>query len=122
MLNEIKIIGHSGEVHSKNGVVRFSVATNSKWTDKKTGLVNEKTEWHKVVCFGELAVIVGQYLEKGKQVMVNGRMEYSTYTASNGQERDHAQIVADKVLFLGKREQNKTDEAPNFETTDEIPF
>ena len=83
MLNQIHIIGNCGEKTFENDaktVFSFSVATNEKWRDKSTGELKESTQWHKVVAFGDLAGICSSYIGKGRQVFVQGRMEYSKYT------------------------------------------
>ena len=113
MLNEIQIIGNLGkdpEVRYTPGgsaVVSFSVATQEKWKDKNSGEMQEKTSWHRVTAFGRLAEICGEYLKKGSQVYVSGRMESGKYTDKAGVEKYTADIVAKEMKMLGgKPERN----------------
>jgi single-strand DNA-binding protein len=123
MLNQIQIIGNCGEkTYGNETAFNFSVATSEKWVDRNTGEEKQSTQWHKVVAFGKLAGICSQYINKGQQVYVSGKMEYSKYTDQQGQERQQARIIADRVQLLGKRELNRTDEQHTFSENPDIPF
>jgi single-strand DNA-binding protein len=81
-------------------VANFSVATNESWTDK-TGQKQERTEWHKVVVWGKLAELCNQYLQKGRQVYVEGRLQTRQWQDKDGQTKYTTEIQAQTVQFLG---------------------
>lgn len=125
MLNQVSIIGNCGDKpYSGNGVFKFSVATNKRWKDKATGEQRESTQWHNIVTFGNLANICSQYIDKGRQVFVQGEIEYSKYTNQAGQEVPKTSIIAHTVTFLGEKTQIKRDENFEFnqEPSEDIPF
>jgi len=105
-VNKAIIIGRLGndpEVrYTSNGgaVANFNVATNESWTDK-SGQKQEKTEWHRVVVWGKLAELCGQYLAKGRQAYVEGRLQTREWTDKEGQKRYTTEINAVTVQFLG---------------------
>lgn len=106
MLNRCEFIGNVGkppEVRFVNGnaVADFSVACNEKWKDKN-GNPQERTEWVRVTAWGKLAEVCGQYLEKGRQVYVAGRMQTDEYE-KDGVKRYSTKIVADTMKMLGKK-------------------
>ena len=96
-------LGRDPEVRfTQNGraVATLSVATSEVWTDQE-GNRQERTEWHRVVVFGKSAEACGQYLAKGRQVCVQGRIQTRKWTDQNGQDRYTTEIVAQRVDFLG---------------------
>lgn len=105
-LNKILIIGHLGadpELRHTNGggaVCNLRIATSENWTDKE-GNKQERTEWHSVAVWGKTAEHCGQYLAKGRQVYVEGRLQTREYTDKEGIERKVWEIQADRVTFLG---------------------
>ena len=104
-VNKVIIIGHLGrDPEDRNGVVNISVATTESWKDKQTGEKKEITEWHRVTFFGKLAEIAGQYLTKGAQVYVEGRLRTNKYTDKDGIERYQTGIIADRMQMLGSRQ------------------
>lgn len=82
-------------------VANISVATAESWRDKETGEQQERTEWHRVVFFGRLAEIVGEYLRKGSQVYVEGRIQTRKWQDKDGQDRWSTEIVANELQMLG---------------------
>jgi len=84
-------------------VTSFGIATNSHWTDKN-GQKQEKTEFHNVVLWGRLAEVAGQYLTKGQQAYIEGRIQTRTYTGKDGNERKITEIVGEN-LQMGSRPQ-----------------
>ena len=107
-LNKVMLIGNVGgepEIRmTANGskAAKFSLATNRKWTSK-SGAEQEKTEWHRLTCFGKLADIVEQYVHKGDRLYVEGRIEYSQTEDDDGRVRywtDH--IVNELIMLFGK--------------------
>ena len=82
---------------------RFVLATSRRWKDKQTGERKEETEWHRVVFFSRLAEIAGEYLKKGSQVYVEGRIRTQKWQGQDGQDRYTTEIVADSMNMLDNR-------------------
>ena len=106
-INKAIIVGRLGSDPesrpTQNGgiVVNFSIATSEKWTDKNTGQPQERTEWHSITCFNKVAELAAQYLKKGSQVYIEGKLRTDKYTDQNGIERSSTKIQADQLSFLG---------------------
>ena len=119
-VNKVILIGHAGkdpEVrYTANGsaVANISIATNEVWKDKQSGESQEHTEWHNVAFFGRLAEIASEYLRKGRQVYVEGRLQTRKWQDKNGQDRYTTEIVATEMKLLGSRDgtANGTGSAP----------
>ena len=92
--------------YTPNGdsITNINIATTDSWKDKATGEKKEATEWHRVVFFGKLAEIAGQYLKKGRQVYVEGALRTRKWQDKEGQERYTTEIVANEMKMLGSRE------------------
>ena len=109
-VNKAIIIGRLGrdpEVrYTPDGtaVANFSVATSEEWKDKTTGEKRERTEWHRIVAFRRLGEICGEYLSKGRQVYVEGRIQTRDWEDKDGNKRYTTEIVADKMQMLGTRD------------------
>lgn len=105
-LNKATLIGNLGndpdvkKTPNGNSVATFSLATNERWTDK-SGEKKEHVEWHRVVVWGKLADIVGQYCKKGKQVYVEGKIRTRSWEDKDKVKRYTTEINADTVQFLG---------------------
>ena len=108
-LNKAMLIGNLGrdpEVrYTQDGkaIANFSIATTDKWKDKATGEMREKTEWHRVVAFDRLGEICGEYLSKGRQVYIEGKLQTRSWE-KDGITRYTTEIIADKMQMLGTRE------------------
>jgi len=108
-VNKVILIGHLGadpEVrYMPNGgaVANVTVATTESWKDKSSGEQQEKTEWHRVVFFARLAEIVGEYLKKGSQLYVEGRLQTRKWQDKSGVDRYTTEIVASEMQMLGGR-------------------
>jgi len=108
-VNKVTLVGNLGndpEVRAtSNGsrVATISIATSESWTDKTSGQKQEKTEWHRVVFFNRLAEIVEQYLTKGSQVYVEGKLQTRKWQDQNGQDRYTTEVVANEMQMLGGR-------------------
>ena len=108
-VNKAILIGHLGrdpEVrYSPSGaaVANVSIATTESWKDKQSGEQQERTEWHRVVFFGRLAEIVGEYLKKGSQVYVEGRLQTRKWQDKDGNDRYTTEVVAADMQMLGGR-------------------
>lgn len=107
MINKAILVGRVGTnpetkaLSSGTTVCKFTLATSEKYRDKN-GQSQEKTEWHTVVAWGKLAEICGQYLTKGRQVFVEGSINYRSYDGQDGQKRYVTEIKASDVKFLGR--------------------
>lgn len=116
-INKVIIVGHLGnepEMRSMpNGeaVANISVATSESWTDKTTGERKEVTEWHRIVLYRRLAEIAGQYLHKGSQVYVEGRLKTRKWQDNNGQDRYTTEIQGDNLQMLGSSQGAQTPSA-----------
>ncbi|MEN9885436.1 MAG: Single-stranded DNA-binding protein [Pseudomonadota bacterium] len=110
-VNKVIIVGNLGadpEVRympSGDAVTSIRVATTDRYKDKQTGEVKEATEWHSISFFGKLAEIASQYLKKGSQVYVEGKLQTRKYTDREGVEKYATSIRADSMQMLGSRQQ-----------------
>jgi len=118
-VNKVILIGHLGadpEVrYMPNGgaVANVTVATTESWKDKSSGEQQEKTEWHRVVFFARLAEIVGEYLKKGSQLYVEGRLQTRKWQDKSGVDRYTTEIVANEMQMLGGRGGASSGSAPS---------
>lgn len=109
-VNKVIIVGNLGRdpeirhLPSGDAVANIAVATTDKWKDKQTGEQKEQTEWHRVSFFGKLAEIVGQYLTKGSQIYIEGKLQTRKYTDKDGVEKFATEIRADTMQMLGSRQ------------------
>ena len=109
-VNKVILLGNLGrdpEVrYSPDGgaIANVSIATTSRYKDKSSGDMREDTEWHRVVFFGRLAEIAGEYLKKGRPVYVEGRLRTRKWQDQAGQEKYTTEIVADQMQLLGGRD------------------
>lgn len=105
-VNKVILIGRLGQnpeirfTPSGAAVANFSVATNETWLDK-SGQKQERTEWHRVVVWGKLAELCGQYLSKGRQAYVEGRLQTRQWQDKDGQTKYTTEVQAQTVQFLG---------------------
>ena len=120
-VNKVTLIGNLGndqEVrYGKNGnaIANISLATAESWRDKDSGEQQERTEWHRVVFFGRLAEIVSEYLHKGSQVYVEGRLQTNKWQDKEGNDRYTTQIVANEMQMLGGRGGSTNNQEPAVE-------
>ncbi len=108
-VNKVILIGNLGRdpetryMPDGGAVTNASIATTETWKDKN-GEKQEKTEWHRVAFFGKLAEIAGEYLKKGSQVYVEGRLQTRKWQDKDGQDKYTTEIVADRMQMLGSRQ------------------
>ena len=127
MVNKAFLLGRLGKDpetrYMANGtaVCNFTVATSERWKDKDTGESRERTEWHAVACFGRLAEICGEYLTKGSQVFVEGRLQTSSWE-KDGITRYKTEIVASEMKMLGQRKTTHEPFPDPLPDEEEIPF
>jgi single-strand DNA-binding protein len=140
-INKAILIGRLGsdpEVRytpSGVAVANFSIATSEEWKDKDSGEKKERTEWHRIVAWRKLGEICGEYLSKGRQVYIEGRIQTRDWEDKDGNKRYTTEIVANDVQFLGGRDAGSGGKAANGASTsdyqgsplqapedDDIPF
>jgi len=115
-LNRVEIIGNVGKepemrfTPSGKAVTSFSVAVNTKFGESDT------TEWFSIVAWNKLAETCNQYLVKGQQVFVEGRLQTRSWEGQDGEKKYRTEVIANQVLFLGKRKESETTEA------EDVPF
>ncbi|MCF8195866.1 MAG: single-stranded DNA-binding protein [Polynucleobacter sp.] len=124
-VNKVIIVGNIGRdpetryLPSGDALTNISVATSDKYKDKATGEMKESTEWHRITFFGKLAEIAGQYLKKGSQVYVEGRLRTRKWTDQAGVEKYTTEIVADSMQMLGSRMGDNSAGSSNMNSTKE---
>jgi single-strand DNA-binding protein len=124
-VNKVIVIGNLGanpnirSLPSGQNVANFSLATTERFTDRN-GAKQERTDWHRIVAFGQLADTCDRFFSKGRQVYVEGRLTTRQYEAKDGSgERYRTEIVARQLRLLGTRTNGNT---PKAEASDDIPF
>ena len=107
-VNKVILVGNLGRdpevrrMPSGDAMVNLSIATTDTWKDKG-GERQEKTEWHRVVMFGRVAEVAGEYLKKGSQAYFEGRLQTRKWTDKEGQYKYTTEVVADRMQMLGSR-------------------
>jgi len=108
-INKVILVGNLGAdpetryMPSGAAVTNARIATTDTWKDRQTGEQQERTEWHRVVFFGRLAEIAAEYLRKGSQVYLEGRLQTRKWQDREGQDRYTTEIVANEMQMLGGR-------------------
>lgn len=108
-INKVILIGNLGadpetrHTAGGNAVTNLSVATSESWRDKQTGEQRENTEWHRVVLFGKLGEIAGEYLRKGSKVYLEGRLQTRKWQDRDGNDRWTTEIIANDMQMLDSR-------------------
>ena len=108
-VNKVIVVGNLGKdpesrfMPDGKAVCNFSVATTDTWKDKATGEKKEATEWHRISTFGRLAEICGEYLKKGSQVYIEGKLRTRKWQDKEGQDRYTTEIIADAMQMLASR-------------------
>jgi single-strand DNA-binding protein len=126
-LNKVMIIGRLGRdpemryTPSGRPVTTFSVATSRSWTTSK-GDRRTETEWFNVVAWSNLAEICNQYLEKGKQVYIEGRLQTRHWEDDDGQRHSSVEIVANEMIILSNRHVSNESQNTQDDGDDEFPF
>ena len=108
-INKVILVGNLGNdpdmryMPSGSAVANVSVATSESWKDKQTGESKDRVEWHNIVFFNRLAEIVGEYLKKGSQVYIEGRLQTDKWQDKQGNDRYTTKIIASEMQMLGGR-------------------
>ena len=120
-VNKVILIGNLGAdpesrfAPSGDAICNIRLATTENWRDKNTGERREATEWHRVSFYGKLADVAGQYLRKGSQVYIEGRLKTRKYQDQSGQDRYITEIRGDEMKMLGGRGDAASAPAPQRE-------
>ena len=126
-VNKAIIVGNLGKdpetryAPSGDAVTNIVVATTETWKDKTSGEKREATEWHRVVFFGKLAEIAGQYLKKGSQVYLEGKLKTRKWQDKDGQDRYTTEINADEMKMLGSKGDGQQQEGQRPQQTQQRP-
>ena len=108
-VNKVILVGNLGAdpevryTQSGSPVANLRIATSERWKDKQSGEPQERTEWHRVVLFGKLGEIAEQYLKKGSQVYIEGRLQTRKWQGQDGQDRYSTEVVGNDMQMLGGR-------------------
>ena len=122
-VNKVILVGNLGKdpevryMPSGDAITNITMATTDSWKDKN-GEKQEKTEWHRIAFFGKLAEIAGEYLKKGSQVYVEGRLQTRKWQDKEGHDRYTTEIIADRMQMLGSRSGGGSG---NYEVQDKAP-
>ena len=117
-INKVIIVGFLGNdpeirtMPTGEQIANITVATSESWTDKNSGEKKTQTEWHRIVLYRRLAEIAGQYLHKGSQVYIEGRLKTRKWQDNNGQDRYTTEIQGDNLQMLGGRNQDAAQNQP----------
>ena len=139
MLNKVELIGNLGAdpeakpMPSGGNVVTLSIATTRRWKDRVSGERKEATEWHRVVCFNRTADIASQYLHKGSQIYIEGRVQTRKWQAQDGADRYTTEVIANSLIMLGRKgetsdtsnnqvESSSSNDQSSDSDFDELPF
>ena len=135
-LNQVLLVGNLGKdpeistIPSGAVVAKFSLATSESFTDKTTGVKQDKTEWHNIIVWNKQAENCAEYLRKGSKALVEGEIQYSSYE-KDGVKKYSTEIVANNVQFLDRKGQDASSQpqmaaahsVPSFDvSSEEIPF
>ncbi len=125
-VNKVILVGNLGQkpemryTATQTAVANLSIATTESWKDKESGENRDKTEWHRVVFFGNLAEIAERYLDKGSSVYVEGKIQTRKWQDKEGKDRWTTEILGNQLTMLGSRGSN--DSGSQQDSSSETPF
>ena len=125
-VNKVILVGNLGQkpemryTATQTAVANLSIATTESWKDKESGENRDKTEWHRVVFFGNLAEIAEKYLDKGSSIYVEGKIQTRKWQDKDGNDRYTTEILGNQLTMLGSR--NTSDPSMNQENNSDTPF
>ena len=128
-INKVILVGNLGQdpetrnMPSGGAVTNISIATSEQWKDKQSGEQKERTEWHKVAFFGRLAEIAAEYLSKGSQVYVEGKLRTRKWQDREGSDRWTTEVIADELQMLGgpSQQTEKRDKGNDMKPPQDVP-
>jgi len=126
-LNKVLVIGRLGAdpevkvLESGQTLTRFSLAVNETWKDKE-GQKQEKTEWVRVVTWGRTAELAGEYLKKGRETLVEGKMQTRSWETDDGEKRYATEVVGSYVQFLGGKPESSSGGPGGIDDNEDVPF
>lgn len=109
-VNKVILVGNLGKdpevryLPDGGAVANLTLATSSNWKDKNTGEKREETEWHRIVIYGRLAEIAGEYCKKGRSIYIEGRLKTRKWQDQSGVDKYTTEIIADQMQLLGSRD------------------
>ncbi len=116
-LNKVMLIGHLGKKpeltyipQTERAVAKFSLATSERYFNPSTNESSDRTEWHNIVAWGKLAEFCEKYLNKGKQIYLEGKLRHRSWEDKDGNKRYATDVEAQNITFLGKREDQTEDQ------------
>lgn len=119
-INKVILVGNVGVdpdvryLPNGNAVTTLSLATSETWKDKQTGDKQERTEWHRVVCFNRLGEIAGEYVRKGSKLYVEGSLRTRKWQDPQGQDKYTTEIIASEIQMLDGKGQGQGSQAPAY--------
>ena len=125
-VNKVILVGNLGQkpemryTATQTAVANISIATTESWKDKESGENRDKTEWHRVVFFGNLAEIAEKYLDKGSSVYVEGKIQTRKWQDKDGNDRWPTEVLGNQLTMLGSR--NSNDSGSQQDTSSDTPF
>tara|TARA_B100001250_G_scaffold315808_1_gene278122 strand:+ start:688 stop:1125 length:438 start_codon:yes stop_codon:yes gene_type:complete len=125
-VNKVILVGNLGQkpemryTATQTAVANLSIATTESWKNKETGEPDSKTEWHRVVFFGNLAEIAEKYLDKGSSVYIEGKIQTRKWQDQEGKDRWTTEILGNQLTMLGSR--NSSDSSAQSNDTSDTPF
>ena len=108
-INKVILVGNLGQdpevrfLPNGTAAANFTIATSESWKDKQTGEQKEKTEWHRLSCFGKLAEICGEYLKKGSKIYIEGRLQTRKWQNQQGQDQYTTEVLFDDMQMLDSK-------------------
>ncbi|QGP57387.1 Helix-destabilizing protein (plasmid) [Piscirickettsia salmonis] len=128
-VNKVIIVGNLGRdpemryMQSGDAIANITVATSESWKDRNTGQQQENTEWHRIVLFRRLGELASEYLRKGSQVYIEGKLKTNKWQDQSGQDRYTTEIIADNMKFLGSKNTSQTqDHTQNVQFSEGIQY
>ena len=125
-VNKVILVGNLGQkpemryTATQTAVANLSIATTESWKDKESGENRDKTEWHRVVFFGNLAEIAEKYLDKGSSVYVEGKIQTRKWQDKDGNDRYTTEVLGNQLTMLGSR--GPSDNSNQMENSSDTPF
>ena len=126
-VNKVILVGNLGQktemryTATQTAVANLSIATTESWKDKESGENRDKTEWHRVVFFGNLAEIAEKYLDKGSSVYIEGKIQTRKWQDKEGKDRWTTEVLGNQLTMLGSRNTSESPAQPNDSSSTPFP-